>query len=598
MDISSRFPGELLSEIFSYLPRKSLKFAFHNGKEANSHLLDDIKSCCLVNKRFNAIASRILYRNVTLSCFGDDGPGPELERSLLRPGHQSIQYIQSITVDICGSTRPPGSYYWPDGKFPPQEGTLLRMAKIFNRLVELVGEDRIDSIHLESQEFLMYISTPLRKKVKTFDLCLSYDNETIPTTGQEPTPIFLRSLQDLEKNKQGLSLETLTVYRVGSDLANIGPAWEICQQNYKTLKSLDLHGLRAEPNPQMDCLTRILNESHQLDALEDLCLRDIAWYCFPGAGYNSGLVKLLEQFTSACGRRNIKTLSLLNCALPYPLNTTWIQGMTSLTNLSIQKTGHLLDLEELLCNLSCGLSSLSLTWYQSVSDAIPLRKIAFTKHSKTLKRLYLDYRTGRLRIKSLPCPNEGNDILDLETISKFPFLEHLAITLDKPDSWDSGGPIFPSLKSICFLGTGLIRMETEGRQLKLWDLWTELGQIAFMNGQPPVPHQMDDGAFRLLRWLTSPYKDATGDIISKGMRLEVVIMPVFSLRLRYSLFQECLVFFRDYSKPFSFDSVAKGIDDLCYLHPDIAMEFKIQDRRKPYHQIPISSRLHIKTAAN
>ncbi|KAF3167192.1 hypothetical protein TWF132_011948 [Orbilia oligospora] len=53
------------------------------------------------------------------------------------------------------------------------------MAGLLNRLVERVGEDKIKSIYLGSEEILKYLSVPLKKKVKALDVFLKAFSDAI-----------------------------------------------------------------------------------------------------------------------------------------------------------------------------------------------------------------------------------------------------------------------------------------------------------------------------------------------------------------------------------------------------------------------------------
>ncbi|KAF3213452.1 hypothetical protein TWF679_005269 [Orbilia oligospora] len=540
MDIISGLPTETLSEILSYLPIK--------------HAFGDITTCCLVSKTFNSVASRILYHHITLSGVSHIGPAPELEISLLRPGHQSLQHVRSITVEI----RDPEIYeiVWPDERYFYEDIALLQMAGLLNRLVERVGEDKIKSIYLGSEELLKYLSVPLKKKIKTLDVFLKAFGDAIKNEPQT-YPVDIWSPKSLTAFNQDLSLEALTVYGIGTSSISSIPAWEMCQQNYRTLKLLNLHGFMGPsvhgyyPNtiPGNDHLARTLSGPPQLDALESLDFKYILWDSSqePNKSPDAFLAELETGVFSACARKNIKTVSFSNCQSTEVLSLGCARFLNHITNLTIEVSGPLEYLETLLCKLSCGLSSLYIKWDPSpetrsqtrraLPDVDPtLGKIALVKHSTTLKSLYLNKLSGHKFCVKGPVGAEGG--LDLETISKFPLLEYLALPLNEPDLWDSGVLKFPSLKFIHFLEHLPVRPGTESGNIE-----------------------------DFLRWLSPSHGEASTDIVSKSMKLKALVTP--SNWSSYGRSTPYLVYFRGLSEPCHFESPRRGFRELCYWHPDI-----------------------------
>ncbi|EGX46338.1 hypothetical protein AOL_s00110g162 [Orbilia oligospora ATCC 24927] len=518
MDIISGLPKETLSEILSYLLIK--------------HAFGDIRTCCLVSKTFNSVASRILYHHITLSGVDHIGPAPELEVSLLRPGHQSLQHVRSITVDI----RDPELYeiVWPDERYFYEDIALLQMAGLLNRLVERVGED----------------------KIKALDVFLKAFGDAIKNEPQT-SPVDIWSPKSVTAYNQDLSLEALTIYGIGTISISPIPAWEMCQQNYRMLKRLNFHGFMGPsvhgyyPNtiPGNDHLARAISGPLQLDALESLSFKDLKWDSRPEP--NNSLDAFLSELEmgvfSACAGQNIKTVSFLDCGSTKMLTLGCARFLNHITNLTIEISGTLEYLETLLCKLSCGLSSLYVKWYPCPEnrnwnhrlDRDPaLGKVAFVKHSTTLKSLYLNKQSGHKFCVKGPVSAEGGDPLDLETISKFPLLEYLALPLDEPDSWNPGVVKFQTLKFIHFLEPFPLRPGTESGAIE-----------------------------NFLRWLSPSHEEPNTGTVSKSVKLKALVTP--SNWSPYGRSTPYLVYFRSCSEPFYFESPCRAFRELCYWHPDI-----------------------------
>ncbi|KAF3127730.1 hypothetical protein TWF569_011674 [Orbilia oligospora] len=284
---------------------------------------------------------------------------------------------------------------------------------------------------LRSEEILKYISVPLKKKVKALDG-------------------FLKAFGDAIKNRK--RLQSTYVYGIGTNSISPIPAWEMCQQNYRTLKRLNLHRFMGPlvhgyyPNtiPGNDHLARALSGPPQLDALESLGFKYISWDFRPEPNNNPDafLPELEMGVFSACARQNIKTVSFLACDSTEMLALGCARFLNHITNLTIGVSGPLKYLETVLCKLSCELSSLYVKWdpgpenrnwnHRFALDPDPaLGKVAFVKHFTTLKSLYLNKQSGHTFCVKGPVSVEGGDPLDLETISKFPLLEYLALPLDE-----------------------------------------------------------------------------------------------------------------------------------------------------------------------
>ncbi|KAF3167193.1 hypothetical protein TWF751_008217 [Orbilia oligospora] len=285
-----------------------------------------------------------------------------------------------------------------------------------------------------------------------------------------------------------------------------------------------VHGYYPNTIPGNDHLARALSGPPQLDALESLGFKYIGWGFRPEPNNNPDafLTELEMGVFSACARQNIKTVSFLACDSTEMLALGCARFLDHITNLTIEVSGPLKYLETLLCKLSCGLSSLYVKWdpgpenrnwnHRFALDPDPaLGKVAFVKHSTTLKSLYLNKQSGHTFCVKSPT---------------------------KPDSRNSGVIKFPSLKFIHFLEPFPIRPGTESGTIE-----------------------------NFLRWLPPSHGEANTDIVSKSMKLKALVTP--SNWSSYGRSTPYFVYFRGCSDPFHFESSCKGFRELCYWHPDI-----------------------------
>ncbi|KAK6334383.1 hypothetical protein TWF730_003598 [Orbilia blumenaviensis] len=426
----------------------------------------------------------------------------------------------------------------------------------------------------------------MRGKVRALGACVWYRDRIVPTRASQQTPVYVRSAKKLEPYVNDVSLNSLIVDLVQTDFGNFAPAWNICQRNYRTLKSLSILGVgssRTPPNPNK--LASILSGGRRLEALEEICFKDIDWYTTRSENPNFDLIDIIQNFGPVYVPGNIKKLSLLGCSQFSQLNRSWIRDMVNLTELDIRKRDTLSDLEGLLCNLTRGLSALWISWH-SVRDKAPIPgKTAFKKHSTTLKKLWIHsehpYNYGTWN--ELPfCVDEGSDELDLKTLSEFPVLQHLSVPVRIPESWTPWAPMFPSLKSLYWVNF-LSALEP-------------LGVPASTNSNHPdeepevkrdeieIPSKLIDSVKDLLSWLASPYEGTNRDEVSSaGMNLQAVILAFRQQRNRnYSPWSWIYrAYVRDRSTPCGFETSPKMMEFIHYWYPEIWEFCKTGNRKAP-----------------
>ncbi|KAK6495197.1 hypothetical protein TWF481_003223 [Arthrobotrys musiformis] len=558
MDFISRIPEELFCEILSQVPLDDPP--------------GDIKTCCLVNKRFNASASRILYRHISLTCYIGSGISGHVETALCRPGHQSIRYVREITIRTCRAVVDTSinSTFYPFGKHALQKKVVMESTALLSRLARIVGEDKIKSIHLDFDGFLEHLSLPLRKKVKSLGIpVLAYEvglPSTHPLSGTE----YARPVEKIEMFTRDSELEALNIEMVRSDFGNMASAWKVCQANYKTLKSLHLTGRKtAVPKGTSLIGNGTLDGPRKLEALESLKFELLDWNNWRRPPLYFNITPFLEEFSSTCGTKTIKKFGLLNCAPSHQLDVSWVSHMINLTELEIRKEGPLSGLTELLSNLPHGLSLLYITWV-STRDPDPFPgKSAFEKHSMTLRKLFLDKRQQDELCFEIPVvADECTDALDLKTISRFPLLTHLGIALNKPRSWNSWAPKFGSLKSFF-----LLNPDTFLPPINLPKSWRSAVSIGYYESRDEALPGRRSGPFayiyeedaeaeltddiialanKWLDWLASPYKNPPlfGNEPTT-MSLQTVIMPVRGYR--HKSMRRYRAYLQDSLDPLSFD---------------------------------------------
>ncbi|KAK6513708.1 hypothetical protein TWF506_008147 [Arthrobotrys conoides] len=410
-------PIEVLNEILSHIP------AFDPNK-------GDLLSCCLVNKFFHSIATPALYRNLELAT-SSQGFEEHVILSLLSKRHKSHNFIRQISIAHRRDFYRRGfvSLY-------NRERAAIHIAAFIASL----REEQLQSISCDTLDTLQYIPSPYYSKIKS----IVSDFEGGRIVGK---PFFQ-------------TLKTLTFHDISPYFSNFGVEWSICKQHQQNLKSLFLNcGLGENNNfirtpfPYNPYIEFRSLEHFHVQGMQSLDL---------------GKLSLLGLIPAGIIRR----LELIDCYIPPSYLIPLIPNFTSVTDLAVYSrfnvedetyTGS--DIDDILLKLPSLLQSLQWTFYSTAPSEYPSKK-AIQRHSGTLKKLWLEisYLGGsqappswershysdenRFKMLRVFIKSKLDEAVDLDTLSQFPHLEHLAVPIEtpvNPNSWISS---FPKLRSL------------------------------------------------------------------------------------------------------------------------------------------------------
>ncbi|KAK6535777.1 hypothetical protein TWF281_000029 [Arthrobotrys megalospora] len=526
MDLISKLPNEILMKIIPHVPIYPIEFG-------------GITACCLVNRRFHAIASRILYNHITLKYSCKTGFDPRMVETFLAPNHSSIHHVRKISVQWADTTRPIPYTVSYNPKFPLKDAVAEEMAVVLERLVERLGGSRLEFIEVERFEILKYLSPETKLKVKAVELFVaSTPGSDYMDFGVAEINEYYGFLSNLEKCTQGIShLESIKITNLGSFFENFETAWQVCQQNRLGLKSLRLFGsdriFHTNINGSIQDMESLLERSNRLEALEELYFTHFSnLWC-------------LTNFEQVYNPATIKKFGLTSCSSLSRFAMPWVPSMENLIDLNLVDYGGLVDVEELLLNLPRGLVSLQLSHSETPVDGHPSKR-ALRRHSQTLRKLWLEFLEDYVKYYEIPFDTGEDNDLDVKTISEFPVLEYLGAVISLPPTWNSLAPSFPSLRYLYLINAEQPRAHLQSKSVQtLKERILKMAQ--FMQGW--------------LHWLESPYQGSG----SQGLkRIESKIRIVSGAIHPWPYHEpqvlepapfvwEYRAFFRRSSAPFSFD---------------------------------------------
>ncbi|KAF3929773.1 hypothetical protein ABW19_dt0205670 [Dactylella cylindrospora] len=130
------FPVEIIEHIFSYVPVSPPPTGVYG-----------FSSLCLVNRRFNAIATPILYNSITLEYSLVSGFLARSIRGLLQPNHRGVKLIRHLKIQENTKLITLGQ---DDIPFKARSSVVAHakelMALMLNILFREIGEDQLLSI--------------------------------------------------------------------------------------------------------------------------------------------------------------------------------------------------------------------------------------------------------------------------------------------------------------------------------------------------------------------------------------------------------------------------------------------------------------------
>ncbi|EPS40121.1 hypothetical protein H072_6064 [Dactylellina haptotyla CBS 200.50] len=534
-------PDELLIEILSHLPTPVL---FRSGLSAS----------CLVSKRFNAIATPLLYRHLVLTFGPTTGFGNKNIEALFQLDHSSLKFVRSIsikkTMDLITHTVDSPALerrnrerdnLTRESAAVGSMGALLRC--LFQRF------NNIDTI--------------------TFDRCDSYHFLKGDVEYQERF-WFPRPSPDLCDE-----LENLTIHWIKRHFRNFLPGWKMCALNHRTLKKLSLICKHSEgmPNPTRSSnrLADVLSQyyiqsapqnlpSVRLSQVEDLTLK-----------YISNLDDATESFKDILAFENIRVLKMTRYVYSLDFMTAVFPAMHSLTKLSVEVFCEDVDFHTILGNLQCRLQFLRIEY--SGNGVVLPSMITFEKHHETLKSLWLDFKTTsdnadnvdddpdiiKLRILDIPVvKSAAEQTVDLEGLSRFPVLEYLAIPCAVPTTWDAWCPYFPRLKAFYVLND--------------YGRWSEPG-LAQRN-DPGSPSADFHPSF--VQWFLKSHpahNESKEKFPSKGLPRVIAFRGNHYANWRGHLtYNSTCAYFRDEEDLSKFNDKHRWLTDIAVWHPDF-LEF-------------------------
>ncbi|KAK6360818.1 hypothetical protein TWF730_006940 [Orbilia blumenaviensis] len=413
-DYITKLPNELLSHIFSYLP---IDYPRRGG----------IYYCCLVSRRFNTIATPLLYHTLSMlykrsridqRVLSRPALGPETRPALgpetrlwsgsipngvedlpyIRP--QSLDCVRNIDVHTWDSI---GNYQ----KSTPTEDIVDSLGPIVEVLLQR-SKGQISSISLGSSRFLRYIPkshfpaiTRLNYHIHEGDLISSAARLSLLDDNVLPCLRKLKSLiiSGIDSNCNNIPIEL--ILRAGSEdslkslqLEATGNLWS--SDENKLAFALDNHEMLHSPvTPRV---------------LESLSLQEIA-----------SLDDVAEAFHRLFCIYNLITFKVVDCPDSSDFVYLNVPQMKNLANLYLKLTEEGLDIGKLLRSMDTPLRSLHLIislpnwlgWNFVLTDAL-------INHSSTLERLWFE---PCLLIKS----DQWYNTIDMLQLSQFPVLKYLAL---------------------------------------------------------------------------------------------------------------------------------------------------------------------------
>ncbi|KAK6499034.1 hypothetical protein TWF481_011603 [Arthrobotrys musiformis] len=432
---------EVLNEILSYIP------AFDPSQ-------GDLLACCLVSKFFNSIATPALYRHPLLR-ISPSGFKEHLVSCLLTKRYNSHRFIRHISIkwDRVHDDSP---HTWAI-LFPPDAN---RAAIHIAAFIESLPPGQLQSIHCESMDTLKYLPSAYHPSIRSL--------ECVPRE-QLPSAPFLPSLT------------SLTLQELKPHLQSTSPDLAICHQYQHQLKSLSLKCRRMRNRRADPQLPSRPTKHFDFRGLERLSIRDARDLAFT----DSSVFRPMSL-------KSIKKLELIDCHIPPAILVPQASNFTNLTDLAIypkfntvSDTYSGLDISNLLLNLPSLLQSLHWTIFSQKVSEYP-SKNAIRRHSQTLRKLWLESsypspdRSERnqnlrgphysdefqFRMLEVPLKVIFEEGLDLETLARFPRLEHLALPVEPPNSRYSWISSFPKLRSFYLVNSCKVYCDPSRRSTK------------------------------------------------------------------------------------------------------------------------------------
>ncbi|RVD88828.1 uncharacterized protein DFL_003000 [Arthrobotrys flagrans] len=413
-------PIEVLDEILRCIPT----FDSNEG---------DLRTCCLINKFFYSIATPTLYYHLVLRT-SSQGFKDHVVQSLLSKRYKSHHFIRGISIKwerVHGDL--PHEGFWI-----PYD--LDRAAIHIAAFIESLPEEQLQFINSETLDILKYLPSSYHSKIKSL--------ECNPSERLSERPFFP-------------SLRSLTFQDIVPYFKGLGSEWSLCQKYQHQLKSLSLKASAYEPNFSPE--TPFPNSPYlDFRTIEHFHLRE-----FRNLGFKTSSILGLIPL------KNIKKLELINCHVPPTFLVPQMPNFTNLTDLAVYPrfdgfgdTYTNSNIEDILLNLPGFLQSLHWAVHSNKISEYPSKK-AIQRHSGTLRKLWLEIshpcgdsqRTSnwetshyhdetKYKMLEIPISSRFDEVVDLETLSKFPRLEHLAVPIETPRFPNSWIPSFPKLRSL------------------------------------------------------------------------------------------------------------------------------------------------------
>ncbi|KAK6523316.1 hypothetical protein TWF281_001295 [Arthrobotrys megalospora] len=415
----TKIPTELVGEIATFSPATHPNFG-------------GINSWCLVSKSLNAIATPLLYRHIVIR-LSNRGFTERAVRSLLSKRHKNHKYIREISIKREHFYE--GVSYWQ--RYPPHPG-LKAAAVHLAAFIESLDEGQLQCINSEDLEVLKYLSPSCRSKVKSVQW--NYSRDLYGEIAFFP------------------SIKSLTFRELGPYIYDFGRYWAKTERYRKQLKSLSLEGYHYDERPPV---RETLPDGPGFDALEHLSIRLFVELI------SERLLEPMEAWKLIPFQR-LKSLELISCCAPGAFLLRHLVDLANLTHLVVDHRNYIYsdivyneeDAEQVLLNLPSRLQSLQWTAFANRNSRYPTKQ-AIQRHSATLKKLWLEisYKGSddvmedrphyqyENQFRMLEVPIRSDEVLDLEALSQFPALEHLAVPVAAPESWSSWAPLFPELRS-------------------------------------------------------------------------------------------------------------------------------------------------------
>ncbi|KAF3931305.1 hypothetical protein ABW19_dt0202649 [Dactylella cylindrospora] len=471
-DFLSALPAEILHIILGYLP-------------ADYPRRGGLASCCTTNKRIGDVATGLLYYNLVLRYREYSGFLPHVVEALFQYNHQSLKHVRAITLEAADGMDSLGVDLSQTNLV---DDIVEGMGVILRCLFQRIDSEKIIFINTDCLRIVSYLPEPVRKKITRLECSVTFNN----SIGS------LRTQDELDSNFEDSSvqyvdsLQYLKVKNLEHDLSNFYPAWLLCHANWNTLRSLALASPREKSrtiwNPTPNQLAQVFEQFRDSPDID---------YIVPCEGAEEISLENLHSLNDVVNAfyilispkcvQTFRKFKMIGCYKGMSFMATLTGLMPALTHLTLIDCDVLDNTEAAIANLPASLQSLHLRGAETPGLLVPLlRKETLQRHSQTLRKLWLDVRrqsniANRFQTTvsvEFPLNSEKGDdsgSLDVETISRFPKLEYLALSVALPSDMEKphrDAPTFPSLRLMYFLNYGISGSDPELFYLNWYNWFT------------------------------------------------------------------------------------------------------------------------------